>query len=223
VAPSGIVHLNVLNMGGVPSSLVSAVVVNLTVTQSQAGGYLTAYADGTPQPVASNLNFTAGQNIANLAVVPVGSDGAISLFNGSGGSTQIIADISGYYLAGTPSGAGTYTSLPPTRIMDTRAGAPVAAGGTVSVHVTGGTIPTGGATAVVVNITVTRPQTFGFLTAYASGGSPPSVSNLNFVAAQTVAGLAMVPVGADGSIALFNGSSGTTDFIVDITGYYHSS
>ena len=36
--------------------------------------------------------------------------------------------------------------------------------------------------AVVLNVTVTRPTTAGFLTVYPDGGSPPVTSNVNFVA-----------------------------------------
>jgi len=60
--------------------------------------HLTAYHDGTSRPVASNLNFVAGQTVPNLVVVPVGADGKIRLYNGSADTTQIIADIAGYYL-----------------------------------------------------------------------------------------------------------------------------
>ena len=45
----------------------------------------------------SNLNFSKGQTTANLAVVPVGADGKISIYNGSSGSVQLIADIAGYF------------------------------------------------------------------------------------------------------------------------------
>ena len=47
----------------------------------------------------SNLNFTAGQTVPNLVIVPVGADGKIRLYNGSPGTVQLIADIAGYYRA----------------------------------------------------------------------------------------------------------------------------
>ena len=49
-------------------------------------------------PAVSSLNFTAGQTVPNLAIVPVGPNGAIRLHNGSGGTVQLIADVSGYHL-----------------------------------------------------------------------------------------------------------------------------
>jgi hypothetical protein len=37
--------------------------------------------------------------VPNLVVAPVGSNGKVALFNGSGGSVQLIADVSGYFLS----------------------------------------------------------------------------------------------------------------------------
>ena len=54
---------------------------------------------GGARPTVSNLNFTAGQTVANLVIVPVGADGKIRLYNGSPGTVQLIADIAGYYRA----------------------------------------------------------------------------------------------------------------------------
>jgi len=59
-------------------------------------GYLTAGPSGTNLPNASNLNFVHGRNVANLAVVPVGADGKIMLFNGSTAPVDLIADVVGY-------------------------------------------------------------------------------------------------------------------------------
>jgi len=88
------------------------------------------------------------------------------------------------------------------------------------VDVTGvGGIPAAGVMAVVVNATVTQATAPSYLTVYPSGAAPPPTSNLNFVAAQTVANLVTVGVGADGNIQVFN-VSGQTHLILDIAGWY---
>lgn len=97
VGPGGTVHLQVLGRGGVPASGVSAVVLNVTVTGPTGPGFITAYPDGTAMPTASNLNFVAGQTVSNLVVVPVGADGKVALTNGSTGTVQLLADVSGYF------------------------------------------------------------------------------------------------------------------------------
>ncbi|MBZ9596411.1 N-acetylmuramoyl-L-alanine amidase [Streptomyces erythrochromogenes] len=47
------------------------------------------------RPGVSNLNFTAGQTVANLVVVPV-VDGRVTFYNNSG-STDVIADLNGWF------------------------------------------------------------------------------------------------------------------------------
>ena len=142
VAASGTVGLQVTGRGGVPATGVAAVVVNVTVTGPSASGFITVYPSGTSQPTASNLNFTAGQTIPNLVTVKLGTDGKIDLRNNSAGSVHLIADVAGYYLAGTPTVPGAFVSLDPARLLDTRVGngapkAAVAANGTVDLQVTG--------------------------------------------------------------------------------------
>lgn len=102
VAGNGTVSLAVAGRGGVPATGVGAVVLNVTVTDPTAAGFITVYPTGSTRPTASNLNFTAKQTIPNLVVAKVGTGGAISLYNGSSGTVHLIADVAGYYLAGTP-------------------------------------------------------------------------------------------------------------------------
>ena len=64
---------------------VAAVAATVTVVAPQYAGYLTVWPSGTARPGTSNLNFQAGQNIANTVIIRVGSAGGIRLFNGSPG------------------------------------------------------------------------------------------------------------------------------------------
>ena len=101
VQPGATLRLQVAGRGGVPASGAGAVVLNVTVTQPGQGGYLTVYAGGAARPTASNLNFVAAQTVPNLVVAPIGGDGTVALFNGSGSTVQLIADVAGYHLAGS--------------------------------------------------------------------------------------------------------------------------
>ena len=56
-----------------PAVSATAVVINVTVTNTTAASFLTAYASGTARPLASNLNWTSGRTVANLVEVPVGT------------------------------------------------------------------------------------------------------------------------------------------------------
>ena len=122
--------------------------------------------------------------------------------------------------------AATYQPLSPARILDTRSGvgapaATVPAGGSITLQVTGrGGVPESGVGAAVLNVTVTQPATAGHLTAYPTGTSRPTVSNLNFTAGQTIANLTTIKTGTGGAVTLYNGSSGTIHLIADIAGYF---
>src|SRR6185437_9602867 len=99
--------------------------------------------------------------------------------------------------------------------------AKVAARGTLPVTVAGvGGVPPTGASAVVLNLTVTGALAPGYLTPYPSGLARPTTSTLNHGAGDTRANLVTVRLGADGKVDLYNGSLGATDLIVDLAGYY---
>jgi uncharacterized protein (DUF1800 family) len=75
-----------------------AVALNLTVTEATAGGHLTLYPEGSPKPLASSINYRAGQTRANNGIVAVGP-GAVLAINGGlpTGSVHVIIDITGYF------------------------------------------------------------------------------------------------------------------------------
>ena len=98
-----------LGHGGVPASGVGAVVLNVTVTQPTAPGILIVYPDGVTRPNSSNLNFVAGQTVPNLVIAPVGANGKVDFYN-SAGTVQMIADVSGWFLAGNPA-AGAFAAF----------------------------------------------------------------------------------------------------------------
>ncbi len=108
------VKLQVEGRGGVPASGVAAVVLNVTVTQPTAAGYVTVWPDGATRPPTSALNFSPGETIPNLVIAPVGADGTVDLYNGANGTIQLVADVSGWFSTGTAV-AGGLTPLTPAR------------------------------------------------------------------------------------------------------------
>jgi alpha-tubulin suppressor-like RCC1 family protein len=226
VTAFGTARVQVTGRGGVPAANVSAVVLNVTVTEPTRRGFVSVYADGAARPSASNLNFIAGQSVSNLVVAPVGPNGKVALYNGSIGKVTLLADVAGYYLSGAPKVAGAFGSLEPTRLLDSRIGigiakGPVAAGGTVGLQVTGrGGVPTSGVSVVVLNVTVTAPTQAGSVSVSGSQIASPEASNLSFSRGQTVPNLVLATVGPGGKVALHNGSTGTVQLIADISGYF---
>ena len=225
VRAHGTVHLQVTGRGAVPSTGVAAVVLNVTVTAPARAGYVTAYPDGTSRPTASNLNYVARQTVADLVTVKVGTNGRVALTSTSAGTAQLIADVSGYYVAGAVTDPGGFVPVDPARLLDTRRGngaaGPIRAYGTVQLQVSGrGAVPATGASAVVLTVTVTAPTSSGYVTAYPGGTMRPTASSLNFRARQTVPNHVTVKLGSTGTVALTNSSGGTVHLVADVAGYY---
>ncbi|MFI8362984.1 peptidoglycan recognition protein [Streptomyces sp. NPDC085612] len=218
----GVVTLPVAGVDGIPATGVKAVVLNVTATNPTQPSFVSVYPSGTTRSGASNLNFTPGQTIPNLVIVPV-VDGKISFYNNQG-TVDLLADITGYF-SDAPEGA-LQANFGPKRLMDTRTGqgvrqGPVAGGGVVTLPVAGvGGIPATGVKAVVLNVTATNPTEASYVSVYPSGTPRTSASNLNFTAGLTIPNLVVVPV-VDGKVSFYN-NSGSVDLIADITGWFSS-
>jgi len=100
VGPNASIVLPVAGQGGVPAMSApvapTAVVLNVTATYPTAASFLTAWPDGAPRPLASDLNYVAGLTVPNLVVVKLGATGAIDLYNAFG-SVEVIVDVVGWY------------------------------------------------------------------------------------------------------------------------------
>jgi CSLREA domain-containing protein len=223
VPHGGTVELTVTDRGGIPADA-TAVVLNVTVTETAGSGFVTAYPCGQAFPVASNVNYVAGQTVPNLVITKVGAGGKVCLF--SEASAQLVADASGYFAP-----ESSYTSLLPSRLLDTRAGFAttdgqfqgaglVGAGSTVALKVTerGGVPAT--ASAVVLNVTSTGAVGPGFVTVYPCGQAQPLTSSLNFVPGLTAPNVVIARIGTDGTVCLF--ASNGTHLIADVDGYFPS-
>ena len=204
----------------------TSLLANVTVTDTATnGGFLTA--DSCESLAArgqtsSNLNFGSNDIVSNLAIVTMGNVGATRGFctATTGGLHQII-DVQGAF---SPAGQWGLTLTPQTRLVDTRkchvdgCGVRRPAGGILRL-----TAPAG-ASAVLVNITLTDSLGSGYVQADKCSALKPSTetaSNANVVPGRTAANLAVVPVDADGSFCLF--TSAATHMIVDIQGSFSST
>ena len=213
--PGQPVVLLVTTGGQVPSTA-TAVVLNVTVTNTVGPGFLTVWPTGSPQPTASNVNWVARETRPNLVTVSVGMGDLVSFVATS--PTDVVADVEGYFLP--PSGsAGGYVPVPPSRLLDTRSGMPLTGGATLDLQVTAGGVPSTGVSGVVLNVTVTNTSAAGYLTVYPAGAPRPTASNLNWLAGWTVPNRVFVSVGTAGKVTFFN-SSGSTDLVVDVNGYF---
>ena len=215
---------------GLPGTGPSAVNINFTATNAGAPGYLTVYPTGTIRPTSSNLNFTAGHDVANTTIAKLGSNGSITLYNGSNSAVDLIGDVSGYYITGlvtrlVPLVPGAYQPLArQTRLLDTRTTrGRLASGHILSLKVAGVAGVPVGVGSVVLNVTSTNATKNGHLRVYPAGAAIPFASNVNFTPGRTVADEVIVAPNAAGLVSIYNGASnGTTDVVVDVIGYIAS-
>ena len=211
----------VAGAGDVPPTGVTAVILNVTAVRPTRVGYLTVWPTGEPLPLASNLNFVPGQIVPNLVICKVGTGGKVSIYNAAG-SVEVVADVVGYVRDGV---GQAVTPTLPARLVDTRVGggAPLAPGASMDVAVVSAMIPSGGATAAVLNVTVVAPTAAGFLTVWPTGDPKPWASNLNFAPGVTVPNLVVAKLGTAGAgkndrVSVFN-SAGNSHVIVDLLGF----
>jgi hypothetical protein len=87
-------NITVAGRGTVPAGA-TAVIANLTATNTTAWGFLSAWPTGSKQPTSSNLNFLGGQSVPNLVMLKLGTGGQLSISNGPG-SADVIVDVMGY-------------------------------------------------------------------------------------------------------------------------------
>ncbi|MBR7834676.1 hypothetical protein KDL01_15485 [Actinospica durhamensis] len=222
VATGSQVSLKVAGVGTIPAG-VTAVAVNLTVTDTTANGYLSA--DGT---ATSTLNYLKGQTVANSAIVPVAADGTIQISNegNAGGTADVIADVTGYF---TQTTSAQYGSVPLDRILDTRHGVGAAqqqvpGDGGIPVTVAGLDGIPAGVSAVAVHVTVVNTAGNGWIAAEPDGAGTPTTSILNYLKGQTVSNTVIVPVAKDGKIELYNGGTTTpADLLADVSGYFSAA
>ena len=230
VGEGGIVHL------AMPASIpanTEGLVLNVTAVNSRLRtngfGYWTAYPAGQDQGTTSNLNISlAGQTIANQVIVKPSATG-VDFYSYAGG--DLIVDLMGYYsgAGAAVSEDGLFVPVSPTRLLDTRS-SPNPLGENVALHhdwtvevgmASQAGIPSSGASAVALNVTMTRAEGEGYVTVYPAGRVRPGSSNLNAdKAGVTAPNHVQLATGSRG-VSFY--SYGGTDLIVDIFGWFVGS
>ena len=157
-------------------------------------------------------------------IARLGTDGKVCVFALT--TTDVIIDVAGYF----PSADGFTPLANPARLLDTRPGEPVTAGGTSgSGAITGGTVREvqignlagvpADAASVALNVTATNTTGPGYLAVFPCGQTAPTASNVNYTAAgQTTPNAVIARLGTDGKVCVF--ALTTTDVIIDVAGYF---
>ncbi len=199
--------------------------LNVSVVPQGPLGFLTIWPTGEVRPIVATLNSLDGRIKADAAIVPAGTNGAVSVYVTN--TSNIVLDINGYFEPVSGSTLAFYP-LTPCRIADTRnstypqgLGPPFLPGHTERdfpiLNATSCNIPSS-AQAYSLNFSVVPHGGLGYLTVWPTGQTRPVVSTLNDVPGTIIANAAIVPAGSSGKVSVY--PSNDTDLIIDINGYF---
>jgi hypothetical protein len=217
-----------VNFGAELNDDVRGYAINITAIKPSATGYLVAWDGSDPMPLASSINFTAGQVVPNMAFVPAIPDSTdpdgtayFGLVNNSSTArTHVAVDVVGVYVANQTEGY-RFEPLAPTRVVDTRSGLGGVQGAIGANQARTYTAPSsvaGDSTGFLVgNATGITPTTATYMTISESGVERPNVSNLNLATGEVAANAAVVPL-AEGNLFDVYNSLGSVDFALDVAG-----
>jgi hypothetical protein len=183
-------------------------ILNLTVTEPEAPGFLTAYPCAAGRPNASSNNYQPRQTHAAMTVVVADAEGKVCVYTLA--PTHLVIDEFGSI---TTDQAEFVT---PVRVLETRASGRIgqfAKGNGFSVN-----FPASKGRAVVINVTATNTEAPGFVTAWPCSEPLPTASILNYAAAgTTVPNSVVIQPDSHGFVCFW--SHAPTDLVIDLQGY----
>lgn len=228
IPAGGSLTVQVTGTPGVPAGA-SAVAANFQVVNSSSNsGYITPYQTGSTRPETS-LNYAGGNGVqtSDTAQVALNAAGQLTVWNDTASSATInlIIDTQGYFTASAPGGGFTPDAK---RIYDTRVSpnTTFASNEQRAIQIAGlGDVPAMGSGVSAVAVTLTAlhaPNNTGNSTVWPDGTTKPTTTAINFTEDSIRSDLVILPLGTDGKIDLNNVSAGSTDFVIDIQGWYNS-
>ena len=213
--PKGVLDVKVTGLGGVPSTGVGAVALNLTAVRATAATYLSAYPTGTAFPSNSSVNVAAGGTSAGMVIVPVGSNGRVSI-RSSHAPVDVNVDVVGYFT--TAATGSTYSVSAKQKVVDTRDTTVMAAKERRKILVAGQFGVPADATGVLVNVTGASTGTAGNVGLSPAYGTVVGTSTVYFGTGQSVANRALVALAPDGTIEVY--ASSQSHVRIDLVGWF---
>ena len=177
--------------------------LTVSIDSPAAAGYATVYPCGSARPLASTINFSANKSISNTAIVPLGTGGAVCVYNSA--TAHVVLDLQGYYTS-----TAETALLTPARYLDTRpnektfdgnfqGGGPISAANTKSLQVGNrGQVPLN-ATSAIMTVAV-KAIGSGYVTVWPCGAQFPTASTINFTAGTIVANTIISSIGTNQSV-----------------------
>jgi hypothetical protein len=219
----------VAGVQGVPSTNVSAVVIDISATSltgASTSSLRVFQSGGVRSDESSLLRFSAGYlPVSNTGIIPVGDDGRISVYNLSG-MTDFNVDVQGYFTQTSDgSSQGGFVATPPTRVANTNDGSSLPQSGLqpntpYEVTIPSSLVPAG-ASAVFANVKVWNASVDGGLRVAAGGSSATTPASVSYQEGRYTDSGMTIPLSPDGDIMLRNLTSGTNISVaIDIQGYF---
>ena len=191
----------------------SSVVLNVTAVNGNSFSLFTVWPNGTAQPAASNLNFFALTNTANLVTVTLGmssssdSNREVQIYNALG-NVDVIADVQGYFRVPTSGTAGLFHPIPPLRVCDTRTGQPVNPCNGVGSYAYGSDNILNGGQSMKVNVSGVPAGVVGTPQSIPTNGTAASaVLNLTAINGTQSTYLSVFPTNSSGQCPYGNGAA----------------
>jgi hypothetical protein len=229
-------EFRVLGRGGIPTSGVSAVLANVTVTGAANGAVrlfakpprTSVFADQSSFPAANTQPgaafFTGGDTRSSMQLLRVGVGGKIRVDVVSSGPVHLRVDVIGWFDSQQPGQSGSrVVPVVPARVVNSKTGVGVSAGAFVNaeqraVQIRDGSHIPAAADLVLATLSSFSDTARGYDMLWPFGGARPVVQAINTAVGQTRSNLVAGAVSADGKWTLQH-VVGTGQMIVDTAGY----
>jgi len=205
--------INLKGTFGLPNAGLGAVALNVTATGATQAGYVTVWPCADTKPLASSVNYTAGEDIPNTVIAIPDQYGKLCLDSST--PVNLITDLSGWFMSGDE-----FHTFTPQRAFDLRqTGLVITPSTPYAFQMTGNFgIPTTGVSSVVLNVTATGATAPGYITVWPCNQPQPYTSNLNYLAYQDIPNAVIATVDTNGQVCF--ASSSPTFLIADISGWF---
>jgi SpoIID/LytB domain protein len=215
LAPRATRSVQVTGVGGVPSTGVNAVALEIVSLSSTAAGNFTVWPHGGTRPPMPQLSWAAGQRLSTMVYVDVGTGGLVDVNNISTGTSRLLVIVEGYYAADSAAGSAL-TAVPAFRLFGGRAGTTIAGNATATFPVVGRDGVPAGASAAVLQLTVLNTPSTAYLRAWPAGSAKSAYDLYGPGGSRTVT--AIVPLDSTGNVSLSPHYS--TAVIADLLGWF---
>ena len=204
------------------SAAATAAVVTVNVAASAGSGDLYVYPTGSDRPRSPLVEYRAKHRSSVQTVVPIGKRGSITVENVGRSSKAVDVDVvAAYQPSSMAGGYGFVARRKIATVVNTRSNVGIArlnSGVTKTVSLSGQVAA--GTKAVLLQVTVRRPDTETRLTFWRADGRRPGTIDAAAPAGQSVSTTVLAQLSSHGELKLRNAGADGVDLVVSLVGSY---